>query len=157
MRGIENGFFIPVLGKHNVKNALAAIAAGDILNVSRAHIAEGLTKLKVTGMRLELVKTPDGVAIINDAYNASPTSMKAAIELVEQMKGYGKKILVLGDMLELGEGEKRFMKKSGRRSTRTRSTFYLRMENSVHILQKGRLNISRNTASFISTRKKKTV
>ncbi|MDI5790651.1 cyanophycin synthetase [Bacillus licheniformis] len=93
------------------------------MNVSRAHIAEGLTKLKVTGMRLELVKTPDGVAIINDAYNASPTSMKAAIELVEQMKGYGKKILVLGDMLELGEGEKRFMKKSGRLSTRTRSTF----------------------------------
>ena len=63
VRGIENGFFIPVLGKHNVKNALAAIAAGDLLNVSRAHIAEGLTKLKVTGMRLELVKTPDGVAM----------------------------------------------------------------------------------------------
>ncbi|PRS11981.1 UDP-N-acetylmuramoyl-tripeptide--D-alanyl-D-alanine ligase [Bacillus paralicheniformis] len=113
VRGIENRFFIPVLGKHNVKNALAAIAAGDLLNVSRAHIAEGLTKLKVTEMRLELVKTPDGVAIINDAYNASPTSMKAAIELVEQIKGYGKKMLVLGDMLELGEGEKVFHEEIG--------------------------------------------
>ncbi|MFN2746718.1 MULTISPECIES: UDP-N-acetylmuramoyl-tripeptide--D-alanyl-D-alanine ligase [unclassified Bacillus (in: firmicutes)] len=114
VRGIETRFFIPVLGKHNVKNALAAIAAGDLLKVSRPHIAEGLTKLKVTGMRLELVKTKAGVAVINDAYNASPTSMKAAIELVEQMKGYGKKMLVLGDMLELGEGEKVFHEEIGK-------------------------------------------
>ncbi|MEC1260589.1 UDP-N-acetylmuramoyl-tripeptide--D-alanyl-D-alanine ligase [Bacillus swezeyi] len=113
VRGIDNSFFIPVLGKHNVKNALAAIAAGDLLNVSRTHIAEGLTKLKVTGMRLELMKTRAGIAVINDAYNASPTSMKAAIELVEQMKGYGKKMLVLGDMLELGEGEKAFHEEIG--------------------------------------------
>ncbi|WP_254636404.1 Mur ligase family protein, partial [Bacillus sp. GbtcB13] len=42
VRGIENRFYIPVLGKHNVKNALAAIAAGDLQNVSRTHIAEGL-------------------------------------------------------------------------------------------------------------------
>lgn len=108
VKGISTGFFIPVLGKHNVKNALAAIAAGDLLNVSRANIAEGLKTLKVTGMRLELVKTQDGLAVINDAYNASPTSMKAAIELVEQLDGYGKKLLVLGDMLELGENEKAF-------------------------------------------------
>ncbi|MCY8404237.1 UDP-N-acetylmuramoyl-tripeptide--D-alanyl-D-alanine ligase [Bacillus sonorensis] len=113
VRGIETAFFIPVLGKHNVKNALAAIAAADLLHVSRENIAKGLKALKVTGMRLELVKTEAGIAVINDAYNASPTSMKAAVELVEQLDGYGKKLLVLGDMLELGENEKIFHEEIG--------------------------------------------
>ncbi|NPC91596.1 UDP-N-acetylmuramoyl-tripeptide--D-alanyl-D-alanine ligase [Bacillus sp. WMMC1349] len=108
VKGIDNHFYIPVLGKHNVKNALAAIAVGDLFGITDDKLEEGLKNIKVTGMRLELMKTSSGLAIINDAYNASPTSMKAAIELVEQLTGYGKKIVVLGDMLELGEQERTF-------------------------------------------------
>ncbi|MFP9036092.1 glutamate ligase domain-containing protein, partial [Enterococcus faecalis] len=67
----------------------------------------------VTGMRLELIKADSGLSIINDAYNASPTSMKAAIQLTESLEGYGKKMLVLGDMLELGDLEETFHKECG--------------------------------------------
>ncbi len=107
-------FFIPVLGKHNVNNALAAIAVAQSLNVSIPNITTGLKQIKITGMRTELIEGKDGVHVINDAYNASPTSMRAAIELLQDLKGYSRKIVVLGDMLELGEQEHEFHYEIGR-------------------------------------------
>ncbi|UAL52536.1 MULTISPECIES: UDP-N-acetylmuramoyl-tripeptide--D-alanyl-D-alanine ligase [Metabacillus] len=101
--GREEKLFLPVLGKHNVNNALAAIAAAEFLGVPQEKISEGLKTIQMTGMRLELTKTKENLAVINDAYNASPTSMKAAIRLACDMQGYNQKILVLGDILELGD------------------------------------------------------
>ncbi len=105
---------IPVLGVHNVQNTLAAIAVGCYFNIPFSTMAEGLKSLKLTNMRMELISSPKGFDIINDAYNASPTSMRAAISLLENLKGYNKKIIVLGDMLELGEQEKSFHYEVGR-------------------------------------------
>ncbi len=107
-------YFIPVLGKHNVWNALAAYAVASHLGVKREAIKEGFLSIKVTGMRLELIEAKNGASIINDAYNASPTSMKAAIDLIEDLKGFEQKHVVLGDMLELGEEEKEFHREVGR-------------------------------------------
>ncbi|WP_280771549.1 UDP-N-acetylmuramoyl-tripeptide--D-alanyl-D-alanine ligase [Salipaludibacillus daqingensis] len=107
-RGGTTEFFIPVLGKHNINNALSAIAIAQQLNVSIPDIKKGLETIKITGMRTELIQGKDGVAFINDAYNASPTSMRAAIELLQDLKQYNKKIVVLGDMLELGDKEVAF-------------------------------------------------
>ncbi|MBM7705015.1 UDP-N-acetylmuramoyl-tripeptide--D-alanyl-D-alanine ligase [Metabacillus iocasae] len=101
-------FFVPVLGQHNVHNALASIAVGRYFHLPLGEIAEGLKNLRLTSMRMEVQKAPSGLTIINDAYNASPTSMKAAIQLLKDMDGYEKRILVLGDMLELGNQEKQF-------------------------------------------------
>jgi UDP-N-acetylmuramoyl-tripeptide--D-alanyl-D-alanine ligase len=69
---------------------------------------------KITGMRLELIQSKSGVSVINDAYNASPTSMVAAIKLLEDLKGFNQKFVVLGDMLELGENEKEYHLQVGR-------------------------------------------
>lgn len=109
----ETKFFIPVLGKHNINNALAAIAIGQHFDVPAAAIKKGLKSLKITGMRTELIQGKDGITVINDAYNASPTSMKAAIELLQDLNGYKKKIVVLGDMLELGDNENTFHFETG--------------------------------------------
>ncbi|MDG5785910.1 UDP-N-acetylmuramoyl-tripeptide--D-alanyl-D-alanine ligase [Evansella sp. AB-P1] len=104
----DTELFIPVLGKHNINNALSAIAIAEMLNVTISNIKKGLERIKITAMRMELIQGADGVAVINDAYNASPTSMDYAIELVQDLKGYKKKIVVLGDMLELGDKEESF-------------------------------------------------
>ncbi|GAA0135890.1 UDP-N-acetylmuramoyl-tripeptide--D-alanyl-D-alanine ligase [Paenibacillus sp. YSY-4.3] len=96
---------LPLLGRHNVINCLAAIAVARYFGVTEAAIKEGLTQVKLTGMRIEIVKGRSGITILNDAYNASPTAMKAAIGVLENMQGYRRKIAVLGDMLELGETE----------------------------------------------------
>lgn len=105
---IQEEMMIPVLGHHNVLNALAAISVATELQVSPDLIRKGLSELKITGMRMEMVVGAKGEKIINDAYNASPTAMKAAIELVSELPGFQNKYLVLGDMLELGAEEVAF-------------------------------------------------
>ncbi len=106
-------FYIPLLGAHNVINALAAIALAAHFGVEPAAIASGLASLQMTSMRIEKLTAASGITVLNDAYNASPASMKAALKLIEQMTGYGRKFVVLGDMLELGDKEEQFHREIG--------------------------------------------
>jgi UDP-N-acetylmuramoyl-tripeptide--D-alanyl-D-alanine ligase len=106
-------FFLPVLGTHNIMNALSAMLVARHFAIPFEKMNEGLSTLKLTQMRMELVEGAKGEKIINDAYNASPTSMNAAIELISNLPGYEKKILVLGDMLELGPLEEEFHNQIG--------------------------------------------
>ncbi|TCZ80211.1 UDP-N-acetylmuramoyl-tripeptide--D-alanyl-D-alanine ligase [Paenibacillus albiflavus] len=98
-------YLIPMFGTHNILNALASIAAGNELKIASKDIKNGLQNLTVTEMRMQQIKTKLGCTIINDAWNASPVSMKAAIQTITELTGYKRKILILGDMLELGANE----------------------------------------------------
>ncbi|PAE34571.1 UDP-N-acetylmuramoyl-tripeptide--D-alanyl-D-alanine ligase [Bacillus sp. 7884-1] len=109
----SENFELPVLGTHNILNALAAMIIANHFDVPFTKMNEGLANVKLTNMRMELVEGSHGEKIINDAYNASPTSMTAAIELVSNLKGYQKIILVLGDMLELGPQEEQYHQQIG--------------------------------------------
>ncbi|MDU4892416.1 MAG: UDP-N-acetylmuramoyl-tripeptide--D-alanyl-D-alanine ligase [Clostridium sp.] len=99
-RAIDQTIFVPVPGKHNVLNSLLAVAVARHLGVSYEEIAEGIKNLEATSMRLDVIKH-EGYTIINDAYNASPDSMIAALEVLKTYEG--RKIAVLGTMKELGE------------------------------------------------------
>lgn len=101
-------FELPIPGRHNAINALAAIAIGREFGLGDDEIASGLKSVKLTSMRIERSQAYNGAIVLNDAYNASPTSVKAAIDLVAQLSGYGDKWIVLGDMLELGPDEEAF-------------------------------------------------
>lgn len=109
----ERAFTLPLPGRHNVSNALAAFAVARHYGITEANIEEGLKRLKLTGMRIEVMLTASGLTLLNDAYNASPTSMKAAIDVLQSMKTAGKRIAVLGDMLELGPEEADFHREIG--------------------------------------------
>ena len=100
-RGKAYDFEIPMLGRHNVSNALGAIAAGLTLGLSVEEIQRGISSLTTTKMRYEVIRR-DGLTIVNDAYNASPASMRVAIRTTSEVYN-GRLIAVLGDMLELGE------------------------------------------------------
>jgi UDP-N-acetylmuramoyl-tripeptide--D-alanyl-D-alanine ligase len=93
---------LKLLGEHNVYNALAAFAVGSLLGVDELNIKESLERYTPSELRMELVQI-GSVKIINDSYNANPVSMANALKTLKQMKSEGKKIAVLGDMLELGE------------------------------------------------------
>ena len=105
---IEGEFFISVLGKHQVKNTLIAMLVGKKLGLSDEQIRESLKKVTLTDMRMQQVNGTNGALFINDAYNAAPTSMKAAIQFIATSTIRPKKWLILGDMLELGPNEKNF-------------------------------------------------
>jgi len=93
--------FLPMIGEHNVYDALAAIGAGRVLGVKSSKIKKGLSEFTGTPMRQEIVAFDD-IVILNDAYNANPSSMSEAIKALGQLEGK-RKIAMLGDMLELGD------------------------------------------------------
>lgn len=99
---------LPIPGKYNVNNALIALLIGEELGLSIAEGKKGLEQLELTKNRLEWIDGENGVHLLNDAYNASPTSMKAALEYFADIDIEGEKIAVLGDILELGEASKDF-------------------------------------------------
>ncbi len=92
-------------GIHNVNNALAVIAVARFFGVPANKIGEGLQSADLTGMRIEPSLAHNGAKILNDCYNASPTSVRAALDLVLSVEGFKQKWIVLGDMLELGDEE----------------------------------------------------
>ncbi len=96
---------LKVPGRHNVLNSLAAIAAGREFGVELADIQKALTLYTGADMRLDIFSVPslEDVKVIDDAYNASPDSVQAALKILEDMKEGSRKIAILGDMLELGE------------------------------------------------------
>ena len=98
---VEESIHIDLPGKHNVWNALLAIACGTVLKMSLKEIKEGLRNLQTSDMRLDIIRG-NKFTIVNDCYNASPDSMKAAIDVLMNIIGK-RKIAVLGTMKELGE------------------------------------------------------
>ena len=95
---------LQILGEHHVMNALAACAVADQLGVSHASIKAALESMPLAERwRMQLTNRADGVSIINDAYNASPDSTKAALQTLAQLGKSGRRtIAVLGEMAELG-------------------------------------------------------
>lgn len=90
-------------GLHNVENALQALVIARALHVSWQGIEKALGQAQLTAMRMEKLKTQQGAVIYNDAYNANPDSMQAALAVLAQQKG--RRAAVLGDMYELGQYE----------------------------------------------------
>lgn len=106
--GVVNGeYFISVLGKHQVKNTLSTILIANHLRLTDEQIRKSLAQVVLTDMRMQLIDTAHTL-FINDAYNAAPTSMKAAVDFMKTTTLRDEKWLVLGDMLELGDDELAF-------------------------------------------------
>jgi len=136
------GIDLPLFGRHNVVNCLAALAVARFFNISDEFIKQGLSQLQLTGMRIEHVVSARGLNLLNDAYNASPTSMKAAIDVLESMKGYRRKIAVLGDMLELGSQEKEYHAEIGTYVTSDKiNVLYTYGPLSTYIAEAARVNL----------------
>jgi UDP-N-acetylmuramoyl-tripeptide--D-alanyl-D-alanine ligase len=93
--------FVPLLGQHSAVNALAAIAVGRAMGLDDGRMVENLSRATGPEMRLQLVEA-GGIRVLNDAYNANPASMRAAIQTLASLPASGRRIAVIGDMRELG-------------------------------------------------------
>lgn len=103
--GVQAELNLKVPGKHNVMNALAAIAATSVIGVSLQAIVTSLSEFENIQGRLTVLDSTAGYRVIDDSYNANPLSVSAAIDVLAAMQGVetDKTVLVLGDMAELGD------------------------------------------------------
>ncbi|MBW8009827.1 MAG: UDP-N-acetylmuramoyl-tripeptide--D-alanyl-D-alanine ligase [Chloroflexi bacterium] len=104
---------VPMIGRHSVHTALRAVAVGLMVGMGWQEIITGL-RFGHTQLRLVAVRAKNGALLLDDTYNASPQSAIAAINLLEELQG--RKIAVLGDMLELGPYERQGHEMVGRRA-----------------------------------------
>lgn len=111
-------FSLSTLGRHNIYNALAAIAVGRILGLEYATIAQRLSTFKFPPGRLNLLEFK-GLNFIDDTYNSNPLSLEMALAALNSAKCSGKKVLIMGDMLELGKQKELLHRQMARSITNT--------------------------------------
>lgn len=90
-------------GEHNVLNALAAVACAQACGIGLGPIALGLAAFSPVAGRMQRKEAPDGMLVIDDTYNANPDSVRAAIDVLARVENRTKRVLVLGDMGEVGD------------------------------------------------------
>jgi len=112
--GFEVEVSLSSVGGHQVKNALAAAACASEMGMDPDTIAAGLGQARLSRWRMEARQTPGGYVVINDAYNANPQSMRAALETLAAMGRKQRTIAVLGQMAELGDGSGEYHRETGR-------------------------------------------
>ncbi len=108
----EYEFFVPIPGSHFILNSLCALGIGKLLDIKNEDIIDGIKNFKLSKNRLENIKLESNITLISDCYNANYDSMKSSIEILG--KHNGRKIAVLGDMLELGNYAEELHKKIGK-------------------------------------------
>jgi UDP-N-acetylmuramoyl-tripeptide--D-alanyl-D-alanine ligase len=103
---------IPVPGVHYVYNSLIAIAIGNLLGISMQDMVKAISSIEAVKMRMEVIKSPSGILIINDSYNASYESVKSALKYLSEIDNK-RKIAVLGNVAEVGDFAKEIHTKIG--------------------------------------------
>ena len=133
INGEEIPLNVPVGSFSFVFNSLCACMVGKMLNLTNEQIQKGISEFKLTKKRMEIIELDDNIKIINDAYNASLDSMKAAIDYLNECESK-RKIAVLGDMFELGNFAEELHRKVGEEVAKSKiDLLYLIGENSKYI------------------------
>ncbi len=111
--GKDQEIKVPVGGEHFVLNSLCAITVGELLKIDANDIKDGIQEFELTKKRMDIKELPNGIKLINDAYNASFESMKATLQYLTEFEK-NRKIAILGDIFELGEYAKELHEKVGK-------------------------------------------
>lgn len=118
--GLEEDFEIALPGAHNVENALAAIATARLLDLPVQDLQEALKTFKNLSRRSEILTLPNQVTVINDCYNSNPRAMERMLETLAEWPGAKRRIVVAGEMLELGETSGELHRQVGRKCAESR-------------------------------------
>jgi UDP-N-acetylmuramoyl-tripeptide--D-alanyl-D-alanine ligase len=110
---------LPLAGRHNISNALAALAAASLWGVEIADARKVFPQLEPAGMRGRVLRFDAGFSVINDCYNSNPVALAAMIEILVHTPALGRRILAAGEMLELGRSSGELHHEAGRAAAAT--------------------------------------
>lgn len=99
----QASLFVPFSGLHNLSNALAALAVASLLQVSLEDATARIAETEPAAKRMQIHYTPKQVAVVDDTYNANPASVSAALHTLKHLANGSRRVVILGDMLELGD------------------------------------------------------
>ncbi len=129
-------YHLNVVGRHHLTSALCAVAVGREMGMSAEAIQRGFNKFQPVAGRCQLQQIGD-FEVVNDTYNANPTSMQAACEMMKTWQGTGKRILLVGDMLELGKETSNYHFELGKRIAKSNIDCLLAIGNQAEHVIKG--------------------
>lgn len=138
---------VPIGGKHFIYNSLSAIAVGLEYGIKIEEIIKGISEFSLTKRRMELIKNSKNATIINDCYNASYESIKAALEYIRELRE-NRKIAVLGDVLELGEFSKQMHQKIGEEVIKNNIDILITVGKEAEIIAKTVIDNSKNIIAY---------
>ncbi|MCC7518189.1 MAG: UDP-N-acetylmuramoyl-tripeptide--D-alanyl-D-alanine ligase [Verrucomicrobiae bacterium] len=133
----EHDVALRLLGRHQASNALAALAIADFFGVDLAAVADAFETVSPAKMRMERKVTPNGALLINDAYNANPSSVRAALCAVAEISIPGRRYAVLGEMRELGAAAEDGHRSVGRAAAENHFDFLLLVGEGVDAVAEG--------------------
>ena len=144
-------FVLPLLGQHNVANAVAAIAVGVVHEVDWEQLREAISDMKPERMRGQVIKFREGFAAIDDSYNSNPRALSEMIRFFGKLHGYQRKILVAGEMLELGPEGAELHRNCGREAARAGLELVLAVQGQAREILEGALEagMDRSRLKFV--------
>jgi UDP-N-acetylmuramoyl-tripeptide--D-alanyl-D-alanine ligase len=113
--GFEREFHIPLPGRHNIQNALAAIAATSLFEIPPDAVAQALAERPVLHQRSEILTLRGEITLVNDCYNSNPLAMERMLETLAAWPGAGRRLVMAGEMLELGKLSPEWHRNVGRK------------------------------------------
>jgi UDP-N-acetylmuramoyl-tripeptide--D-alanyl-D-alanine ligase len=130
-------FTLPLPGRHNIQNALAAIAAASVFSIPPWEIAAALAGFKNLHQRSEILTLRDDVTVINDCYNSNPLAMERMLESLAEWPGAKRRIVVAGEMLVLGPASPELHRDVGRKCAQSRVDWAIGVQGAAEYFVEG--------------------
>jgi UDP-N-acetylmuramoyl-tripeptide--D-alanyl-D-alanine ligase len=134
---LDANFLLPIPGRHNVQNALAAIAVASSFDVPPVEMRRGLAEFQNLPQRGESLTLPGSVTIINDSYNSNPQAMECMLETLRTWPGARRRIVVAGEMLELGPQSPQLHKQTGRKCAEANLSWLIAVQGNAKFFLEG--------------------
>jgi len=135
--GRDTDFVLPLLGAHNIVNALAAVAVGASHAISWDDLRDAICGMHPEKKRGEVVKFREGFAVIDDSYNSNPKALTEMIRFLGRLKDYGRKIVVAGEMLELGPSSAELHQACGKEAAKAGAALILAVQGEARSILDG--------------------
>ena len=136
-------------GVHNVRNFLAAAAAAMAWGVSLGEVVAAASQVRTESHRGAVLRFQDGFTVVDDSYNSNPSAMSCMLDLVRETSGYGRKILVAGEMLELGADAERFHAEVGQMAVRSGVDLIIGVRGEARSICRGATDAGMNPAQAL--------